>query len=358
MTDGEIDKGTLSELLNTVRSCINPYRTPEALSEISSTTTLKDSDALSEVQKLALIIKAHSTKLGIICHPDKFYQNLRVVYKELTDFNDKIFLLLSLLPLFHKDKDDKWAQFFIKALDSLVLNLLNGVSTMCDELDRLLSDEDNGKDDRLYAVGVIWASCDSLSELAHKGNFQVLADDIRSNCGLVDDVLQDIESWFEDPQLGDDLFIDDKDLDVDDGYTSEKEEIHEEKSKGNYEEALQQMTVFLKDWNTNLKMIKLLLSSFAKSLSTNVYKSPESKGSTLDKLSALQLKIVEQIDELVSDIFVSDTTFNVEDFKEDTDELNESLRKMVSIIKKLNKLDPKKSRWIQVWETKYFQDKS
>lgn len=351
MTDAVTDKDKLLELLQSNRSCIRPYKTADSLFDLSSSTSLKDSDPITEIKKLSQIIKAHSTKIGIICQEDKFYRNLSAVFNELKSFNDKIFMLLSLLPLFHKDKEDKWAQFFIQTLNSLVINLLNGISTLYDEIDRLLNGTDNEKDQRLYAVGLIWAACDSLDNLAHKGNFQILADNIRNNCSLVDDVMEDISSWLEDPQMGNDLLLGDED---------EEDDNNDEDSSRSQDgqEILEQMKCFLKDWETNLKMIKLLLSSFAKPLSSNIYTSKDSKGSTLDKLNDIQHKVIEQIDELISDFLVSDLSFNSDDFEDDIAQLNESLRKMVDTIKILNKSDPKKSKWIQVWENKYFQEKS
>lgn len=103
-------------------------------------------------------------------------------------------------------------------------------------------------------------------------------------------------------------------------------------------------------------MVKLLLSSFAKSLATNVYNSKSTKASMLDKLHTLQLLIVEQLDEFLSDVFMSDASFEPADFKDNITALNDSLGQMVKIIKNLNTSDPKKLKWITVWENKYFQD--
>ncbi|CCE93756.1 uncharacterized protein TDEL_0G03890 [Torulaspora delbrueckii] len=342
----EIDQDKLKELVESIKSqFIEPYKDVQSLREIKSTTSFKDSDPLTEIQKLSQIIKAHSTKIGIVCQPAKFFENYPVVFKELQNFTNSLFYLLSILPLIHNDKSDTWTSYLAKKLDSLVLNLLNGVSSLCQDIERMIEEGKGDDNDRLITIGSIWAACDSLDELAKKGNFQLLADSIRSSCDLVDDMVQDVDSWLEDPQFGDELLIDDDLSDEDD-----------EEKEDDDAQALKAMEKFLIQWKTNLKMVKLLLSSFAKSLATNVYNSKSTKASMLDKLHTLQLLIVEQLDEFLSDVFMSDASFEPADFKDNITALNDSLGQMVKIIKNLNTSDPKKLKWITVWENKYFQD--
>lgn len=348
-----LDQAKVLELVSTIKSqFIARYKDDTSLHDITSTTKLKNSDPLTELQKLSQIIKAHSTKLGIICQPDKFFHNFPAVCKELQAFTNSIFYLLSLLPLFYRDESDTWPKFLLKKLDTHILHLFSGISSLCNEIERMIEEgevTETENDERLYSVGMIWTSCDSLDELAKKGSFGLLGDNISSSCDLVADVLQDIDTWLEDPQFGNEFLIDDDFSDPEDEEESESKEVNEDDTA-----ALARMQLFVKKWQTNLKMVKLLLSSFAKSLSSSVYKSKDSKGSTLDQLYTLQLQIVEQIDEFVSDIFMSDASFQVDDFEENISLLNDGLAKMVKIIEKLNKSDPKKTKWIKVWENKYF----
>lgn len=342
-----IDQEKVRELVGSIRDqFVVPYRDAGALKAIKSSTSFKDSDPLTEIGKLSQIIKAHSTKIGIICEPSKFFSNYPAVFKELQGFANAVFYLLSVLPLVHDQSKDIWAQYLVQKLDSTVINLLNGVSSLCDEIDKMINEGKSDDQDRLKCIGVLWAACESLEEIAKKGNFQLLADNIRNSCGLVDDVLQDVDSWLEDPHFSDDLLIDD---DFSDG-----EDKESDKEGPDDEVALKKMEDFLKLWQTKLKMIKLLLSSFAKSMTTNVYNAKNTKASTLDKLNALQSLIVEQLDELFSDVFISDASFSEDDFNSSVTSLNDSLRQMVKVITKLNTSDAKKLKWIQVWETKYF----
>lgn len=348
MSEESVDERKVSELVASIRDqFVIPYKNAASLKEIKSATKFKDSDPLTEIGKLSQIIKAHSTKIGIICEPSKFLSNYSAAFKELQSFANALFYLLSVLPLVHDSSKDLWASYLVQRLDSVVINLLNGVSLLCNEIDKLIQEGESDDSDRLSCIGTLWAACDSLEETSKKGNSQLLADKIRSSCNLVDDILQDVDSWLEDPQFGDDLLIDE-------GFSDEEEEKEDQDQSKEEIAALQKMEKFLRSWQTNVKMIKLLLSSFAKSMATNVYNTNDTKGSTLDKLNSLQFSIVEQLDEFFSDVFTSDASFSEDDFKDSIYSLNDSLRQMVRVIKKLNTSDSKKLKWIQVWEAKYF----
>lgn len=324
------------------------YRNGKDLRGISSHTRLQDSDEHTELKKLAQIIAAHATKIGIVCEPSIFYENLTPLAKELQEFAHSLFYLLSLLPLFYHDGQDVWASFFLQRLDEKVLELLNGASVLCNDIDAMLKDENREKEDadRLRSIGMIWAACDCLQKLADKRNFGILGDAIQENCSLVQDALQDIEDWIADPQFGNEFDLEE----------SEDEEEHESAGpNGDDEEALTKMTHFIETWKIKIKMIKLLLSSFAKTISTNFYNSKEVKGSILQELYDLQRSVVAQVDELISDFLMSDASFDTEELHPPIENLNGLLAKMVKILKHLNDKDVKKSKWVHVWETKYFE---
>ncbi|CCD26757.1 uncharacterized protein NDAI_0I01880 [Naumovozyma dairenensis CBS 421] len=361
MSDGIIiRKQDLETLLGSIRSqFITPYKDNiEAIHAISSTTKLVDSSPLIELSKLSKIIKAQSTKIGIIVQPEKIIEsNLTAIYKEYKNLVESIFYLLSLLPLFYNDKHDTYAKFFLKKLDEPLLSLINALTLLVDETEINLKKEQNSNDtevvdkNRLISIGMIWSVCDTLDDLSKKGNFGLLGDYIKSSSNLVDDVLNDIDEWFEAPELGNDdaFFLDDE------SDSEEEQEVKGDKDDKEKEDALERMKVFLKEWQTNLKMIKLLLTSFNKSISMDTHKSKENNAGMLDKFQELHLELGKKIDDFISDIFMSDSSFQAENFDDTIQLLNSDLTKMVSIIKKLSKNDAKKSKWIEVWDTKYFK---
>lgn len=338
--------------IDTIRSQFcESYQQASDLRGITSETQLQSSDELTELKKLAQINRAHATKIGIVCQPQRFYDNLSALSKELQEFTASLFYILSLLPLFYQDKKDRWAPFFLQSLDSKILELLSGSSVLCNDIDAMLKDDQREKEDRdrLRSIGMIWAACDSLHELAQRGQFHLLGDAVHQSCALVQDVLQDIEQWIADPELGNDFDLGDLE-----GSDDEKDESGSDGDGGNDEVALQKMKDFVQGWQNNIKMIKLLLSSFAKSISTNFYNDRKTKGSILQKLYDLQKDVVAQIDELLSDFFMSDASFDPTEFESTIKRLNELLTQMVRIIRNLNKDDAKKSKWIDVWDNKYF----
>ncbi|EDO18192.1 hypothetical protein Kpol_543p21 [Vanderwaltozyma polyspora DSM 70294] len=360
-----ITRENIRELVDNIDSqFVEPYSESKHLREISSTTSLQDSTPILELSKLAKIIKAHSTKVGIVCNPDKFYKdsNINPIFNELKNFTNSIFYLLSLLPLFYSNKDDLYTEKFLQSLDDLILGLLNGVSLLSNELNLMLAnDEDaqtNSKDkeesgDRLVSIGIIWASCDNLDALAKKGSSGLLCENIHNNIDLLSDVLNDVNDWLEEPEFGgDDMILgDDDDLEENMENLTITSKTEDRKSL-----ILEQMTQFMEEWQNNIKLIKLLLSSFTKSISQSSKSSY--KATNLNSLETLHSQVIENVDELISDIFMSDETFQKSDFEENIQTLNKVLKDMVSVIKKINKTDPKKSKWIEVWELKYFENQS
>ncbi|CUS22590.1 LAQU0S06e01486g1_1 [Lachancea quebecensis] len=342
-------------LVATIRAdFVDSFASREQLRALKPTTNLKDSDALTELDKLSRIIKAHATKVGIIYHPEKFHKNVTPAFKELQLFSNSIFFLLSLLPLFHTDK---FADYFVDELDYSVLGLLSGVKGLCDEVDSLLDGKAasaSGRDApeaaehdlRLVSVGKIWASCDSLQELAKSGNLGLLNKRVGASVRLITDSLSELDEWLQDPELeSQDPF----------GLESEPESDAERDTSGD-KEVLAEMVKFLETWQQKLKMIRLLLSSFSKSVSSDEYKSKEPLALQLAKLNTLHAVVVEKVDELISTVFMAGQEFDPEDEEilELISLLNDSLRKMVQIIKTLNRGDEKKGKWIEVWDAKYF----
>lgn len=318
------------------------------LRNILSTTKIKDSTPSKELVKLSQLIKSHTTKIGIVLKPETFTeQNYTATFTELKGFTDYVFYYFSLLPLFYKSQE--YPEFMLKKLDNATFELLNGMEVLCNELDRKFKQNDSDED-RLLSIGMLWTSCDTLEEIGLKGKFGLLADSIRDSNGLVEDVLNEIDDFLKDPSLENGFMLDDE-------YDSEeKGEEKVGKIIEDDQETLEKLINFTKAWKTKLKLIKLLLSSFISTISSNDYKSINKKGSVLDELQSLHLLITKNIDELIGDIFMADSTFDPEDYTEQIETLDKSLRKIISVMRQLNNDDIKKSKWVNVWEAKYFEN--
>ncbi|SCU85730.1 LANO_0C05138g1_1 [Lachancea nothofagi CBS 11611] len=357
MSDATADVKTLVSTLR--NDFVNTFTSKDELHALQPKTKLKDSNPTTELQKLSQIIKAHTTKIGIISQPQKFNANITAALRELQHFSNSVFFLFSLLPLFYQGK---FTNYFNELLDSCILGLLNGINGFCDEIDQLLDaaptddssvnaaaeSEDPHSNTRLISVGKIWSSCDSLDELATTGNLGILNKKILVSAKLVGDTLAELEEWLVDPHVeSDDPF----------GIGSESDnESDNESGSETGEKASPEMIKFVEEWQTKLKMIRLLLLSFSKSIASNDYKNKEPMVEQLDKLNNLHAIIVEKVDELISTVFMLGLDFDSQDEEivDLSSQLNTSVRQMVQIIKTLTKGDDKKGKWIEVWDVKYF----
>lgn len=368
------DESHVLQLVSNIRTqFLEAYPSADSLHKIKSSTKLEGSEPLVELGKLASIIKAHSTKVGIIYNPDTLFkskQNISTAFKELQAFTNSVFYLLSLLPLFYSSKH--YAEYLLDELDACLLGLLGGIGNLCDEIERLMhvndvqADADDSKnakpldtdkrpdhdDVRLISIGKIWASCDTFTKISSSGNLGLLNNKIQISSKLINDTLTEVEEWLEDPQLEDsDPFG------LDNSFSGDESGQDEFNSGDEGEkQVLEQMVKFIKLWQNNLKMIKLLLSSFSKSISSNDYKSKEKDGESLTKLNQLHGATVAKIDDLISTAFMLSQDFGPEDkeLKEIVEDLNDSIKKIVKIIKLLNRNEEKKGKWVEVWENKFF----
>ncbi|SCU90523.1 LADA_0F04720g1_1 [Lachancea dasiensis] len=359
---------TIKTLVSSLRSdFVDAFDSREKLHLLKPKTKLKDSTPAAELIKLSQIIKAQTTKIGIISHPAKFHANLDAAGKELKEFSNTIFFLVSLVPLFYQGKFPK---YFIDLLDSNILGLLNGVSGFCDDLDQLVSshnamnssditpgpstqdEDDSSGSTRLLSVGKIWASCDLLNDIGTNGNLGLLNKRIQISAKLVTDTLNELEEWLVEPHVEtDDPFG------IGSGSEDEENELEDEDNDAGLGESVPPGLIgYVQKWQNKLKMIRLLLSSFSKSIASNDYKGKEPSAQQLDKLNDLHALIVEETDELISTTFMAGQDFDADDDEiiELASNLNTTVRQMVQIIKNLNKSDEKKGKWIQVWDTKYF----
>lgn len=206
------DDVKLLELLNSIdEQFLVPYKKPEDLRKISSTNKLQGSTPTKELDKLASVLKAHCTKIGIVCKPGTFDNNHKVVITEIQNFSRPLFYLLSLFPLFYNNKD--CPKYFTDQLDESTLQLLDGLRDFIAELQERLKNDENASLDkeRLTSVGKIFNACDSLSNCSKAGPYGILANILKDNVAIMDDTMNEIKEWLEEPDFSansDDIFLD------------------------------------------------------------------------------------------------------------------------------------------------------
>ena len=228
------------------------------------------------------------TSLGIISCPDKLGKNEAAFKKQVVDLMNVMFYLLSLVPLFH---DASFADYFTTKFDNEVISLILSVHKLSDELIEIIelgsgsesndyeTKEDAPADERLISIGMIWSQCDNLHILSSQGNMGLLSEHISSSIKLLQDSIEEINEWLQDPVISADPFG------INDSYSDEGNE------PDNYdeEEAPESMINFVQTLLQKSKLLKLLLSSLSKSI--DIKKDTASTSEYLSELNKLHRSI-------------------------------------------------------------------
>lgn len=328
-----------------------PYVTLESLRKIPKKTALKDSTPLVELDKLSKLIKSHATKLGIISTPEKLFDAQDAFKKQLTEFMNVLFYLLTLVPLFH---DSHFADYFIKKLDNEIVSLISSVHKLSDELlltvqsdadsePAPIPQKENGTDGRLVSIGMIWSQCDSLELLAAQGNIGLLNENISSSVKLLLDSINEIEEWLQDPVISSDPFDIGESSSDNDAFDDENED----------EEAPESMIKDVKIVLQRCKLLKLLLSSLCKSI--EIKKDSSSTAASLSALNNLHSSLVSNSDTLISSMLMQIDYASDPDFESSQLAVKNEVNRIIKILNQLNQTDGSKLKWIQVWNAKWIE---
>ena len=243
----------------------------------SSNTSLSEIKAaevtnpLEELDKLAKLIRAHTTKVGIVFKPETLIKSTDAAFNTLQKLSESLVLIISLVSQL---KSKIISDMFYKEILNSVRLLIESNSQFADELTTMeldtsegsetqapASHSENGIDGRLVSVGKIWSNCDALSKLVKDGELGVLSKKIKQSIILIEDGLDEFEEWAENP---DDFDMDDDPFGFSDDESEEEDapptnEIPE-KENGN-KEGKENLIEFSQLWLSKIKLIKLLLTS-------------------------------------------------------------------------------------------------
>lgn len=366
MSDTKITLEHLIELKSAIESeFLARYQDNiEAIHTIESKTKLKESTPLKELAKLSQLIRSHSTKLGIILKPETFTdKNYDATFKELKSLIDTTFYLFSLFPLFYsKSEKENYTQLLLKILDESILKYLLALKSLCKELDSKLNNKEYDEE-RLLCIGMIWSCCDEFDQISKNGNLGILAESLKSTSLLIRDVMDEVEEFLEDPEsnIGQELdFLDD--FDSEDEFSTDKDVVtskdnnNDDKDK-NLQNIIDLVLPIMKQWKVKVVLLRTLFNSFR-----NVIMSKDPPKiytvDMLNELDGLHKSIAGLADNFTCTIYMADETFTREDLQEELDEINEAVKKMLSIIKNIKKKPTDKNEFAIVWETKFFEASS
>lgn len=300
------------------------------LSECTAINSSKVELPTEELSKLCKLIRAHSTRIGLIykqplaCNP---------AFDTLSELSRSCILLVSLVSQFHSQKAE-FSHLFVGEIVTSVKLLLESCQELCGELAGIVEAENNAEGDmegKLRCVGKIWEHCDGVSKLAQEGKVALLKSKIQEITSMVADAVEEFEEWCNNPvELGDDPF---------DFNPSDSESADE--SDG---EVPPEVVDFGTLWVQKIKLIKVLLNSFIKSI-------PESaKGADIDSLENSYKKLAEIVDDLTVCVMMDG---DLQGAKRFGSILNRECDGIILLVRGLNKGDTKKIRWLDAWSAKY-----
>lgn len=329
----------------------------------TAVTPAKVSLPLEELVKLAKLIRAHSTKVGILFEPSSFKNAGTAATKTVSELSSAFVLYISVLAqlspeaiskLFHNEILAVSASLVSSAL--LFVTELNALSESTaaeseSAEEKKEVDVDNKElkvDPRLVSVGKLWSNCDNLVKLIESGNLRLLEKQTKMHLSLIDDGLDEFKEFAENPH---DFEDDDDPFGLEDDFTDGEEDAPPavaEESENEEEEPSkdkQYLTNYCKLWLDKFKLLKLLLLSINKSLPLLT------GGDSIDRINEAQELICRDVDLLIVDLMLSQVVDHV--VQSHALSIDKGCYRIVDILKQVNVKSPTKVNWCVLWESKY-----
>lgn len=296
---------------------------------------------LEELTKLAQLIRAHTTKVGIIFKPETLHKEPSAAYKTVQQLTELAVMMMAVVR--QLDRNEVSGILYDEVLDG-VKQLLRGLQKLVAELQHILlsagdsatslpATGDRTGDARLISVGLVWNLCDSLAATVKQGNLGVLGARLKRSIGFIDDGLDEFAEWAEDPyecDFGDEGAFDD---------AGESESIADT-SKGDFSE----LKAFSLLWLQKIKLVKLLLTSITRSL-------PEVSGSVVDDLYSTQKRVAGTIDKLISVLMMNMETDS--ESAQHAAAITQGCNQLVRRVKEVNHGREGRTKWCDAWEAKF-----
>lgn len=302
-------------------------------------------DPLAELTKLAQLIRAHTTKVGIIFNPKMLNKSPQESYRVVQKLSETTVLLVSVAAqLSAPELSDI---FYTELLES-IQQVLTSEMMLVDQLVALEANSSQPStsevaveaDGRLVAVGKVWSSCDNLCTIVGEGKLGVLNRKFKLSISLVEDGLEEFEEWAQDPEEMEDPFgFSDSEEDDDDETQQEKPPLDMD------EDVKQQVIEYSQEWIRKFKLIKLLLISVSKSLPS------VTSAENINTIYQAQRKVVTNVDKMVVDLMVNCKV--TQEIKQYGIEITKQCNSIMKIVKEVNKSNESKVKWCDTWSDKF-----
>lgn len=322
---------------------------PDELNTAVPAATLED--PLKELIKLSALIRAQTTKVGIIYAPSTIRKQTEAAHDTVAELSKTFVFYVSALAQLSPVKVSK---LFLDEVVTISKDLIGSASEFADELILILESLDGQNDDkneeaapesvnsRLLSVGKLWLLCDKIKDFIEKGNLKFLQLKTALNITLIEDGLEEFEEWIHNPQdLDDDDFFG-----LDDDFSDSEAPTNVADQENPHEEAdNEELVKFCEQWLKQLKLVKLLFLSINKSLPSMT------AGSDIDEIYQTENKIARHVDLLVVELMMN-RELNDEVTRLDG-ELEKECFKIIRILRSVNKSNEAKVKWCLSWEVKY-----
>lgn len=296
---------------------------------------------LEELTKLAQLIRAHTTKVGIIFKPETLHKEPSAAYKTSQQLSELVVMIMAVLR--QLDRIEVSGILYDEVLDE-VKQLMRGLQKLVAELQQIVLAEgasatsppvtgDAAGDARLISVGLVWNLCDSLAAIVKQGNLGVLGARLKRSIGFIDDGLDEFAEWAADPyecDFGDEGAF---------GSASDSESS-DDTSTSDFSE----LKAFSLLWLQKIKLVKLLLTSITRSL-------PEVSGYVVDELYSTQKSVAGAIDKLISALMMNMETDS--ESAQHAATITQGCKQLVRRVKEVNHGREGRVKWCDAWEAKF-----
>ncbi|PSK37846.1 hypothetical protein C7M61_003091 [Candidozyma pseudohaemuli] len=305
-------------------------------------------DPLREIIKLTKLIKAQTTKVGIVYAPKNILKQSDAVHDTVAELSKTFVFLISALSQL---SPEKVSSLFYTEVAAKSKDLIETAEAFAEELELILKNTEEEDEEaqtnadtvnpRLLSVGKMWLLCDGIGEFIEKGNIKFLQLKTTLNISLIEDGLDEFEEWVKNPQDMDD----DDPFGLDDDFSDEEAPADDKEADSGDEADNEDIIKFGELWLKQLKLVKLLFLSINKSLPS------VTSGSVIDEIYATENSIVRCVDKLVVELMMNNELGDeVEQFDK---EFGKSCSSIISILRSVNKTNETKVKWCVSWEAKY-----
>lgn len=344
----------LSDILKAFHDALEFWSINLSDKDLSGIPPAKTQEPLDEVVKIAKLIKAHTTKVGIIFEPSKLKKQTDAAEKTVTDLSKSFVLYMSALAQVSPEKVSRlfYNEILAKSHDLTASGVAFANELIALEEQAKSGTENNEQntesttqvDQRLVSVGKLWTNTEDLVKLIEAGNLKFLEKKTRLHLTLIEDGLDEFSEWAENPEE-----VDDEDpFGLEEGFSDDEDEVpslEDDTSDTDADSKREHLIAYSKLWLQKFKLLKLLFFSINKSLPTIA------AGTDIDSIYKEEEVIYKEVDSLIVELMLNQIVDD--EVHEHATNIDKACFRIIAILKRANKNNDTKTKWCGSWVAKY-----